>query len=227
MGTGEVPISMSGRPGVTRQIVHTIRAVGPVTRALAQLRPGDSVGLRGPFGTAWPVVEAEGRDVVMVAGGIGLAPIRPAIYHLLAHRERYGRVVILIGARTPADLLYPREIETWRGRFDVDVEVTVDRAAHPWHGTVGVVTGLIPRAHLDPQATVAFLCGPEIMIAYSAIELGHGGILPQRIHVSLERNMKCAIGLCGHCQLGPLFVCKDGPVFRYDRVAGLLGVREM
>jgi NAD(P)H-flavin reductase len=226
-GAGEVPISMSGPPGQTREIVHTIRSVGPVTQTLARLKAGDTVGVRGPFGTPWPVNEAEGRDVVMVAGGIGLAPIRPAIYHVLEHREKYGRVVLLIGARTPEDLLFLKEIEAWRGRFDADVEVTVDRAPPSWRGTVGVVTGLIPRAHLDPHTTVAFLCGPEVMIKFAALELGRGGLPPQRIHVSLERNMKCAIGLCGHCQLGPLFICKDGPVFRYDRVSGLLGVREI
>jgi NAD(P)H-flavin reductase len=163
----------------------------------------------------------------MIAGGIGLAPIRPAIYHVFEHRERYGRVVILIGARTPDDIAFLKEIETWRGRFDADVEVTVDRAQQGWHGLVGVVTTLIPRTHFDPHNTVAFLCGPELMITFSAHELIRCGIVPQRIQVSLERNMKCAVGLCGHCQMGPLFVCKDGPVFRYDQVSRLLGVREV
>ncbi len=226
-GAGEVPISMSGPVSDAKHVVHTIRSVGPVTQTLSRLKAGDVVGVRGPFGTAWPVDEVEGRDVVLIAGGIGLAPIRPAIYHLLEHRERYGRVVILIGARTPDDLLYPKEIEAWRGRFDVELLVTVDRASQPWRGTVGVVTQLVGRARLDPHTTTAFLCGPEIMITFSAIELAQHGIPPQRIWVSLERNMKCAIGLCGHCQMGPLFICKDGPVFRYDRVAGLLGVREV
>jgi NAD(P)H-flavin reductase len=226
-GAGEVPISMSGPPGPTREIIHTIRAVGPVTQALGRLRPGDIVGLRGPFGIPWPVEQAEGRDVVIVAGGVGLAPVRPAIYHVLAHREKYGRVTFLIGARTPEDLLFAREIEEWRGRFDVDAEVTVDRAHHGWHGRVGVVTTLIPRAHFDPDAATAFICGPEVMMSFATRELVRVGVERESMFVSLERNMKCAIGLCGHCQLGPIFVCKDGPVFRYDRVATLLGMREL
>ena len=226
-GAGEAPISMSGDPGTTRRIVHTIRAVGPVTQTLGRLRPGDTVGVRGPFGSAWPVDVAEGNDVLLVAGGIGLAPLRPAIYHVLEHRARYGRVALLIGARTPDDLLFRREVEAWRGRFDVDVEVTVDRASHDWHGHVGVVTTLLPRAHFDPDATVAFVVGPEVMIRFAVREIARRGVVPQRVYVSLERNMKCAVGTCGHCQLGPVFVCKDGPVFRYDRVAELLGIREL
>jgi NAD(P)H-flavin reductase len=227
LGRGEVPISMSGPPGEVKEIVHTIRAVGPVTQALGRMKAGETVGLRGPYGTAWPVAAAEGADVVMVAGGIGLAPIRPAIYHVFEHRERYGRVVLLFGARTPSDIPFVREIESWRGRFDVDVEVTVDRAGQDWRGLVGVVTTVIPRVHFDPHNTAAFLCGPELMITFSARELIRRGVVPQRIQVSLERNMKCAIGLCGHCQMGPKFVCKDGPVFRYDQVSSLLGIREV
>lgn len=226
-GVGEVPISMSGRPGITRQIVHTIRAVGPVTRTLQRLRRGDALGLRGPYGSAWPVVFAEGHDVLIVAGGIGLAPLRPALYHVLAHRERYGRVALLYGARSPRDILFAREVESWRGRFDVDVEVTVDRAAPGWHGQVGVVTTLVPRVHFDPENTTAFIVGPEVMMYYTVRELERREVAPQRIYVSMERNMKCGIGLCGHCQFGPLFICKDGPVFRWDRVAALLAIREV
>lgn len=226
-GMGEVPISMSGRPGETREIVHTIRAVGPVTQALNRVRAGGTVGIRGPFGTAWPVGAAEGHDVVMVAGGIGLAPIRPAIYRVLDHREKYGKVAIVYGARTPQDILFQREIEGWRGRFDIEVEVTVDRAPRDWHGLVGVVTALIPRVNIDPGNTVAIVCGPEVMITFAARELARSGVPVHRTYVSLERNMKCAIGLCGHCQLGPLFLCKDGPVFRYDHVVDLLRIREL
>lgn len=227
LGAGEVPISMSGRPGTTREIVHTIRAVGPVTRSLERLRRGDTVGVRGPFGTSWPVPVAEGRDVVLIAGGIGLAPMRPAIYQILAHRERFGRITLLFGGRTPADILFLKEVEAWRGRLDVDVEVTVDRADAAWRGQVGVVTTLIPRAAFDPARTVAFVCGPEIMMVFSVRELVRRGVRASRIHVSLERNMKCAVGLCGHCQMGALFVCRDGPVFPWDRVERLLAVREI
>jgi NAD(P)H-flavin reductase len=169
----------------------------------------------------------EGKDIVLVAGGIGLAPLRPAIYHLLAHRERYGRVTLLFGARTPHDILFTKEIEIWRGRFDVTVEVVVDRAAPGWHGFVGVVTSLIPRAPFDPHNAVALVCGPEIMMKFAVQELGARGVDGSRVYVSLERNMKCAVGLCGHCQLGPAFICKDGPVYRHDRMATLLGIREV
>jgi NAD(P)H-flavin reductase len=226
-GVGEVPISISGDPARTGELTHTIRAVGPVTRTLQKLKRGDMVGVRGPLGTAWPVSLAEGNDVVLIAGGIGLAPLRPALYHVVTHRERYGRVALLLGARSPKDILFEKEVESWRGRFDLDVEVIVDRAAAGWHGLVGVVTALIPRAHYDPENTVAFVVGPEVMMQFAARDLERRGLLPARMWVSMERNMKCGIGLCGHCQLGPKFICKDGPVFRWDRIAPLAGVREL
>jgi NAD(P)H-flavin reductase len=226
-GVGEVPISMSGPPGETRRVIHTLRAVGPVTQTFQRLKRGDVVGLRGPFGTAWPVDRAKGHDVVLVAGGIGLAPLRPAIYHLLANRSHYGRVVMLFGARTPDDILFAPELETWRGRFDIEVGITVDRAKPGWHGHVGVVTTLMPRAQFDPASSVAFVCGPEIMMLFAARDLVNRGVPNGRIWLSMERNMKCAVALCGHCQFGPTFVCKDGPVFRYDRLAPLLAIREL
>jgi len=226
-GVGEVPISISGDPARPEQLVHTIRAVGATTRALQRLRKGDWVGVRGPFGTAWPVGEAHGRDVVLIAGGIGLAPLRPAIYHVLLHRALYGRVVVLYGARTPHDMLYPKQLRDLRSRFDVEVEVSVDRATADWQGAVGVVTKLVQRSPFDPQSAHAFICGPEVMIRYAAIALEQRGMSDDAIFVSMERNMKCAVGLCGHCQFGPFFVCKDGPVFRYDRIKGYFGMREV
>jgi len=226
-GVGEAAISMSGCAGAVKQVVHTLRAVGRVTKSLQRLKRGAVVGLRGPFGVPWPIGRAEGHDVVIVAGGIGLAPLRPAICHILQHRERFGRVNLLFGARSPRDILFAKEIETWRGRFDVNVEVTVDRAGPGWHGGVGVVTTLIPRAQFDPAHTMTFVCGPEIMMHFTQKELERRGAPDEHLWVSMERNMKCGVGFCGHCQLGPLFVCKDGPVFRYDRVASLLGVREV
>ena len=232
-GVGEVPISVSG--GTTPDqggadpdaIVHTIRDVGSVTRALGALEVGATVGVRGPFGTCWPVDAAEGGDVVIVAGGIGLAPLRPAIRHLLAGRGRYRRITLLIGARTQDELLYRPELETWRARGDVDVHVSVDRATGDWQGDVGFVTESIPRASFDPQRTVAMTCGPEIMMRTAADALRERGIPEAGLWLSMERNMKCAIGHCGHCQMGPYFVCKDGPVFRYDRLAPLLAVSEV
>lgn len=226
-GVGEVPISISGDPSRTERLVHTIRAVGAVTRGLQRLKKGDLVGVRGPFGTAWPAEQAYGRDLVIVAGGIGLAPLRPAIYHVLAHRGMYGRVVLLYGARTPGDILYPKELSSWRGRFDMEVEVTVDRATAGWQGPVGVVTKLIERAPFDPGSATAFICGPEVMIRFSAMGLEQRGVSRPSIAVSLERNMKCALGLCGHCQFGPFFVCREGPVFAYDRILPFFGVREV
>jgi NAD(P)H-flavin reductase len=226
-GQGEVAISISGDPGRTDTIVHTIRAVGPITGGLGALRRGDPVGIRGPFGSAWPVDSAKGCDVVVVAGGVGLAPLRPAICHLLSNRSDYGSISVLYGTRTPEDLLFARQLERWRGRFDLHVEVTVDTARAGWGGDVGVVTTLVPRAQFDPARAVAFICGPEVMMRFALRALTARGIPSDRLFISMERNMKCAVGFCGHCQLGPTFICKDGPVFRYDRLAPWFGVREL
>ena len=226
-GAGEVPISVSGdttRPG---PLVHTVRAVGAVTRAICATRVGGVLGVRGPCGNAWPVAEAAGADLVVVAGGIGLAPLRGAILHALAHRSSYGRVVVLYGARTPADLLYAKELERWRARLDVDVDVTVDGAPAGWKGRVGVVTTLFPRAQFDPTSAVALVCGPELMMHFAAKALLERGLPPERVHLSMERDMRCGIGLCGHCQLGTTLVCRDGPVYSLDALEPLLAVREL
>jgi NAD(P)H-flavin reductase len=226
-GVGEAPISLSGDPAEPGRLVHTIRAVGPVSRALARLGPGDAIGLRGPFGSGWPMAEASGRDVVILAGGLGLAPLRPALHQLLAERERYGQILLLYGARSPTDILFRRELEAWRRRLDVEIEVTVDHAGPDWRGHVGVVTGLLGRAPFDPAKTIAMVCGPEIMMRFSIAALRDAGVKDEAIFLSMERNMKCAIGLCGHCQFGPVFICRDGPVFRYDRVAAMLRHKEI
>jgi NAD(P)H-flavin reductase len=226
-GIGEVPISISGDPASDGPVVHTIRDVGAVTHALCAMEPGDAVGLRGPFGTDWRVDDAAGRDIVVVAGGIGLPPLRPAVYRLLAERERFGRVVMLYGARTPADLLFPDEVAGWRGRFDLDVQVTVDSATGGWKGTVGVVPDLIARAHFDPANTVAMIVGPEIMMRFAVRALRDAGVPAPGIRLSMERNMQCAIAMCGHCQLGPYLVCRDGPVFDFPAIAPWFGIREV
>ncbi|SEI83952.1 NAD(P)H-flavin reductase [Azotobacter beijerinckii] len=226
-GVGEAAISLSGAPASQATFVHTVRHVGAVSGALAGLEPGATVGVRGPFGRGWPLAAAEGADVLVVAGGLGLAPLRPAIYAILARRERYGRVVILVGSRSPAEILYRRELERWRQRSDLEVRVTVDHADAGWRGHVGVVPALIPRAGFDPQDTLALVCGPEVMMRFAANALLAAGIKAGRIHLSLERNMKCAIGLCGHCQFGPSFVCKDGPVMSLERIAEILAVPEI
>ncbi len=226
-GVGEVPISISGDPGHPQTLVHTTRVVGTVTRAMRLLRPGYSLGVRGPFGKQWPVEEAFGSDLVIVAGGIGLAPLRPVLYQVLSQRDKFGKVVLLYGTRSPEDILYRRDLERWRASLELDVHVTVDRAVGRWRGNVGVVTTLIPRAPFDPLNTLAMVCGPEVMMRFTVLELLKRGVTREHIYLSMERNMKCGIGLCGHCQYGPTFVCKDGPVFRYDEVEPFFGKREL
>jgi len=226
-GVGEVPISISGDPAKSGRLVHTTRAVGTVTKAMSGLKVGDIIGVRGPYGASWPVAEAEDSDVIIVAGGIGLAPLRPVIYHLLEHRQKFGRVVILYGARTPEEMLFTKELEKWRSRFDMDIHITVDRATGDWKGNVGVVTQLIGHSPFDRSHCLAMVCGPEIMMRFTAFELNKRGVPDDRLYLSMERNMKCGIGLCGHCQIGPTFVCKDGPVYRYDRIGNIFARREM
>jgi len=226
-GVGEVPLSISGDPARRKTLTHTIRGVGWVTRALQELKKGDMIGVRGPFGTPWPMEVAPGNDVLVIAGGVGLAPLRPVIYQLQAEREKYGNVSILYGARSPDDILYGKELEKWRGRFDLHVDVTVDSAQRGWMGNVGVVTQLIPKAMPDPDNTLAMICGPEVMMRFTIKELQKQGMSDTGIYLTMERNMKCAIGFCGHCQFGPQFICKDGPVFRFDRIRSIFGKREM
>ena len=222
-GVGEPPISIAGQRGSA--ILHTIRAVGAATQALCALQPGDPVGLRGPFGSAWPLVEARGRNVVVIAGGIGLAPLRGALVELLAHPEDYPFVRLLYGARAPEDVLYDEELLAWNERHPhFRASVTVDHGTPRWNGHVGVVTALMRRKELSPHA-IYMICGPEIMMRFVVDELHRAGVPDHHVYVSLERNMQCAAGLCGRCQYGPYFACKDGPVFRYDRVAPLFRVQ--
>lgn len=227
LGAGEVPISISGDPLKKKCLTHTIRSVGNVTRLLQKMKAGDAIGVRGPFGSAWPVPEAQGKDVVIVAGGIGLAPLRPVLYSLLKNRKKYGRVSLLYGARSPKDVLYRDELKEWRSQSGLELHVTVDRAEKAWKGDVGVVTSLIPWIAFDPAHTLAMICGPEAMMRFTIQELKQRRLNNKDIYVSMERNMKCAVGFCGHCQYGPYFICKDGPVFRYDRVEGLMRVGEI
>lgn len=224
--TGEVPISISGDPRDPRVQVHTIRAYGAVTSRMQALKKGDIVGLRGPFGTFWPLADLKGHDIVLCAGGIGMAPLRPVLYAILDQREAFGKVTLLYGERTPGDLIYRREMERWRGRFDLEILVTVDSARQAWRGNVGVVTTLMGRLRIDPMGTYALLCGPQIMMRYAIEALTERGLDEARIFISMERNMQCGIGLCGHCQAGPLFICRDGPVFRYTGVKHLFLRRE-
>ena len=225
-GVGEVPISVSGppeRPG--EPVILTVRNVGAVTRAICSAGPGATLGLRGPLGNSWPVEEASGGDVLVVAGGIGLAPLRPVVLHVLRNRGRYQNAWVLYGARTPQDLLYPDELDAWQ--FEVGVDVTVDAADTTWVGRVGVVPKLVAHADFDPKTVRAFVCGPEVMIQFTVEALRQRGVPDERIFLSLERDMQCGVGLCGHCQLGPTLICRDGPVYTQAQVARLMEVREL
>lgn len=224
-GIGEVPISISADPG-SGGVVHTLRSVGAVTRTLHGAEPGRTVGIRGPFGTDWGLPAPPASDLVVVAGGIGLAPLRPVVAHAIAHRDRYRNVAVLIGARSPEDLLYPTDYQSWRAG-GVDVRVTVDRASPSWTGQVGVVPALLDGVDIDPTRTTAFVCGPEVMMRFTAQACLRRGVPAAAIQISLERNMRCGVAWCGHCQLGPLLLCRDGPVVGYDVAEPLLAVREL
>jgi NAD(P)H-flavin reductase len=226
-GIGEVPISISGDPAATRTLQQTIRGAGAVSSALASAAPGTTLGVRGPFGTGWDIGSGEGGDVLVIAGGIGLAPLRPVLLQLCDDRDAYRNVTLLYGARSAEDLLYVDEIERWRDRHDIDVHLSVDRGSPSWHGRVGVVTQLIDRIRLDQAHTLALVCGPEVMMRYVALALLDRGLNPARMRMSMERNMKCGVGLCGHCQLREFFVCLEGPVLPWSRLAPLLSRREI
>jgi anaerobic sulfite reductase subunit B len=222
-GIGEVPISISGDVG--GPLVHTVRAVGAVTEAICSAKRGTVLGVRGPFGNSWPVDKALGGDAVVIAGGIGLAPLRPVVYELLRRRGELGEAVLLYGSRRPTELLYAKELERWRKRLQMDV--TVDAADPSWMGKVGFVAKLVASARFDAAAATAFICGPELMMRTSAEALLERGVPAERIYVSMERNMRCGVGHCGHCQLGPTLICRDGPVYRWDDIEALMKVREL
>jgi NAD(P)H-flavin reductase len=226
-GVGELPISISGDPAQGDRLEYTVRSVGKATNAFVGCEAGDSVGVRGPFGTGWPMEAARGRDVILVAGGIGLAPLRPVIYEILHNRKEYGRLVLLYGVRSPRDLLYRRELAAWARQRDTQSLVTVDYGGLSWRGYVGVVTTLFKYARLHPARWVAMVCGPEIMMRFVTRELETQGLAQADIYLSMERNMKCAVGFCGHCQYGPHFICKDGPVFPYNQMRPLLEKYEL
>ena len=216
-GFGEAAISISSSPDTTGTLLHTVRAVGNVTTALAKKQAGDQILLRGPFGSSWPLDQCRGQDLVIACGGLGLPPLRPLIYEVLRRRSDYGRVSLLYGARTPQDLLFTGEYAAWR-QGDIDVDVTVDLGDEQWAGPIGVVPTLFERLQLASERTWVLTCGPEIMMRFVIQEALERGIPREQIYLSMERNMNCAVGLCGHCQLGPAFICKDGPVFRLDQM---------
>ena len=228
-GVGEVPISIAGGGGGdgADRLLLTIRAVGAVTERLVAAEPGTVLGVRGPFGTSWPLPGAGRPDALFMAGGLGLAPLRAAIRATLAAPERFRRVTVLHGAREPAAIAFRDEIDAWARKPHADVRLTVDVADPGWRGEVGLITALLEDVDVDPAATHAFVCGPEVMMRFSARMLAERGVPAERIALSVERNMECGVGLCGRCQLGPFILCRDGPVLSWDRLARPLAVEEL
>jgi len=219
-GIGEAPISFSSNLLDANSFAHTIRFVGNVTELIRRLKPGDTVQVRGPYGSGWPIELMDGRDVIVVAGGIGMAPLRPVVHELVERKKTEGRFYILYGARTPDDLLYKDEIRKWKGKCGVRVLIAVDEAEGDMDlvDEVGVVTALVKNVDINFKEAICLVCGPEIMMRFVARDLILRGVAPSSIHVSLERRMYCGIGHCGHCQIGAEFVCKDGPVFKYNDI---------
>ncbi len=226
-GVGEVAISISGDPAVSDSLIHTIRAVGAVSQALCGLSEGDRVGVRGPLGNSWPLERAVGKHLMIVAGGLGLAPVRPIIYWALANRDRLKSIDIVYGTRAPDQILFAPQLLGLSTTDGLRVGMTVDLADQDWRGQVGVVTDLIPSMLREPAETVAMVCGPEIMMRFTGQALAAAGVPAEEIFLSMERNMKCGIGWCGHCQLGPHLICRDGPVFPYPAVRDLMSVWEL
>lgn len=226
-GVGDIPISVSAHSDDGKGLVHTIRAVGAVSSALCELSDGDWIGVRGPLGRGWPVDSVADSDVVVIAGGLGLAPVRPAIQSLVRDKERTRKNVVMYGARTPSDILFRENLFQWAVSGDADVRTTVDRDEPGWNGNVGVVTSILGRAEFETETAFAFVCGPEVMMRFAVFDLLGRGLSADRIFISLERNMHCGIGLCGHCQLGPKFICTDGPVFAYSEISDLLTARQL
>lgn len=223
-GVGEVPISIVSDVEDEHMLDHTIRAVGRVTRALAEVKTGECLGIRGPFGRGWPLQEAEGRDVVVLTGGLGCAPAVSVIHHIIRRRQDYGRLVIMQGVKHSDDLIWRTQYEQWSHLPDTQVLLAADIAGPGWQWRQGLVTSLFEQAEFDRNNAIVMMCGPEPMMIASAQKLTAIGVDEKAIWLSMERNMRCAVGLCGHCQFGGDFVCRDGPVFRYPQVKPLLGV---
>ncbi len=226
-GVGEIPISVSSVEEAHPIIVHTTQAVGPISMAICKLEPGDLLGVRGPYGTQWPIKEAFYKDVLIIAGGVGLCPLRPVIERFLQQRKKIGNLNVLYGARDPESIIFHNDIISWQSDPHTNFQVTVDHAFSKWHGHVGVVTRLINRARFEPTNTLVYVCGPEVMMRFAIFACQQAGIPDPAIYCSMERNMKCGFGLCGHCQYGPHFVCKDGAVFNYEQVKPYLNIQDL
>ena len=222
-GVGEVAISIVSDPEEPERLDHTIRSVGRVTSAIAQLQAGETLGIRGPFGQGWPLHAARGHDVVIVTGGLGCAPVMGAIEYIFRRRLHYGSVKIIHGVKSPRDLVFHERFEAWSKRPGTEVLLASDRPDKTWRYHVGVVTELFERVSIDPPKTMVLMCGPEIMMRLGVPILMRRGIPATAIYVSLERHMECGVGLCGHCQMGPYFLCKEGPVMRDALIEPWLG----
>ncbi len=222
-GVGEAPISICSSPTQQDSFELCVRKAGRFTEALHQLNAGDEVGIRGPFGVGFPVVPLEGNDVLLIAGGLGIAPLRSLINYIIDNRRDFGKVVILLGCRDPESMLFSSELAYWDKRIDINFFCSIDRAAPDWEGNVGLITALIPGVNLDPLKTFAIACGPSVMYRFVVDELLKKGIPEANIYLSLERHMKCGLGKCGHCQIHDVYCCQDGPVFNYCWVKKIKG----
>lgn len=217
-GIGEAPISISSSPTKRSSFDMVVRNVGKVTGMMHSLQAGDTIGIRGPYGRGFPIQVLEGNDLLFMAGGLGLVPLRSLINFVIDNRRDFGRVDILLGCKSPKDMLYKDEIKAWEERLDINFQCTVDNADDDWKGNVGVITSLIPGLEFDPVKTFAVICGPPVMYRFVVFDLLKKGVLPDQVMVSLERHMKCGVGKCGHCQIANYYCCQDGPVFRYDEI---------
>ena len=226
-GIGEIPISTSSLLHGHATLVHTVQDVGPVSKAINASKTGDIIGVRGPFGTKWPVDKAKGKDVLIIAGGVGLCPLRPVIETVLENRDQFGHVNVLYGTRDPKSIIYHQDVISWQSDPTLNFHVTVDHAYSKWRGNVGVVTTLIDKAVFDPAHTICYICGPELMMRFGVFACLDARIPESNVFISMERNMKCAIGFCGHCQFGPYFICKEGAVFPFESLKNYLTVDEL
>lgn len=224
-GVGESPISISSCPSDV-DLLHTIRIAGDVTTAISKLKPGDIIGIRGPFGKGWPMEEIQDNDLMIIAGGLGIAPLRSVIRSIVKGQHK-GKKYILYGAKTPKDIIFRDEFPRYRDVFDIFLAVDKADPEEYWRADIGIVTGLLNKVSFNPLNTIAFVCGPEVMMQSVVKELIIRGVPGEKIYISMERNMNCGTGICGHCMFGPKFVCKDGPVFRFTDIEEFLGIKEI
>lgn len=224
-GVGEAPFTPSSNHSDTRTIDFTIMAAGRVTKLLHEAKPGDIVGLRGPYGTAYPLEKFKGREIFIVGGGVGLAPLRALLYALFNDVNDYKRISVKYGARTSADIVYKGEVDSWKDRAKhVDVEISCDVGDPTWKGNVGLVTTILKDVNMEMESAATIVCGPPIMMKFATFKLLDLGFKEHNVYLSMEKNMSCGIGKCGHCRIGPYYACKDGPVFTYDKIKDLPGI---